>query len=103
MGRAPTITAQTPFSSTLIGRANIVAFRLGEGMATDFLAIIFIIEIILIVTIIPFYIIRRSKVTKDVEPVNQKQYSGIAREPDKLSEPNEDAIRELEKLIDKLS
>jgi len=34
---------------------------------------------------------------------SQQQYSGIAREPEKLSEPSEDAIKELEKLIQKIN
>ena len=34
---------------------------------------------------------------------NSEEYSGIARQPEKLSEPSEEAIKELEKLIDKLS
>tara|TARA_B100000900_G_scaffold111023_1_gene92771 strand:+ start:304 stop:447 length:144 start_codon:yes stop_codon:yes gene_type:complete len=34
---------------------------------------------------------------------SHKQYSGIARKPEKLSEPSEDAIKELEKLIQKIN
>ncbi len=34
---------------------------------------------------------------------SQQQYSGTAREPEKLSEPSENAIKELEKLIQKIN
>ena len=32
-----------------------------------------------------------------------KQYSGSAKQPEKLSEPSDEAIKELEKLIEKIS
>ena len=32
-----------------------------------------------------------------------RQYSGSAKQPEKLSEPSDDAIKELEKLIEKIS
>ena len=46
---------------------------------------------------------------KDIGPIGDKisnadeQYSGSAKEPEKLSEPSDDAIKELEKLIRDIS
>jgi len=56
------------------------------------------IILILIALLISYYIIV-IKLGNDKKLSNsQQQYSGIAREPEKLSEPSEDAIKELEKL-----
>ena len=33
----------------------------------------------------------------------EKHYSGSAKQPEKLSEPSDDAIKELEKLIEKIN
>jgi len=61
------------------------------------------IILILIALLISYYIMviklgNNKKLSK-----SQQQYSGIAREPEKLSEPSEDAIKELEKLIQKIN
>ena len=64
---------------------------------------IFGIILILIALLISYYIIV-IKLGNDKKLSNsQQQYSGIAREPEKLSEPSEDAIKELEKLIQKIN
>ena len=61
------------------------------------------IILILIALLISYYIIV-IKLGNDKKLSNsQQQYSGIAREPEKLSEPSEDAIKELEKLIQKIN
>ena len=61
------------------------------------------IILILIALLISYYIII-IKLGNDKRLSNsQQQYSGIAREPEKLSEPSEDAIKELEKLIQKIN
>ncbi len=61
------------------------------------------IILILIALLISYYIIV-IKLGNDKKSSNsQQQYSGIAREPEKLSEPSEDAIKELEKLIQKIN
>ena len=61
------------------------------------------IILILIALLISYYIIV-IKLGNDKKLSNsQQQYSGIAREPEKLSDPSEDAIKELEKLIQKIN
>ena len=61
------------------------------------------IILILIALLISYYIMV-IKLGNDKKLSNsQQQYSGIAREPEKLSEPSEDAIKELEKLIQKIN
>ncbi len=61
------------------------------------------IILILIALLVSYYIIV-IKLGNDKKLSNsQQQYSGIAREPEKLSEPSEDAIKELEKLIQKIN
>ena len=61
------------------------------------------IILILIALLISYYIIV-IKLGNDKKLSNsQQQYSGIAREPEKLSEPSEDAIKELDKLIQKIN
>ena len=61
------------------------------------------IILILIALLISYYILV-IKLGNDKKLSNsQQQYSGIAREPEKLSEPSEDAIKELEKLIQKIN
>ncbi len=61
------------------------------------------IIVILIALLVSYYIIV-IKLGNDKKLSNsQQQYSGIAREPEKLSEPSEDAIKELEKLIQKIN
>ena len=61
------------------------------------------IILILIALLISYYIIV-IKLGNDKKLSNsQQQYSGTAREPEKLSEPSEDAIKELEKLIQKIN
>ena len=61
------------------------------------------IILILIALLISYYIIV-IKLGNDKKLSNsQQQYTGIAREPEKLSESSEDAIKELEKLIQKIN
>ena len=61
------------------------------------------IILILFALLVSYYIIV-IKLGNDKKLSNsQQQYSGIAREPEKLSEPSEDAIKELEKLIQKIN
>jgi len=61
------------------------------------------IILILIALLISYYIIVIKLVNDEKLSNSQQQYSGIAREPEKLSEPSEDAIKELEKLIQKIN
>ena len=49
------------------------------------------------------YYILMIKLSKGANISNEQQYSGSARQPEKLSEPSEEAIKDLEKLIGKLS
>ena len=64
---------------------------------------IFAIILILIALLISYYIIVIKLGNDKKLSYSQQQYSGIAREPEKLSEPSEDAIKELEKLIQKIN
>ena len=61
------------------------------------------IILILIALLISYYIIVIKLENDEKLSNSQQQYSGIAREPEKLSEPSEDAIKELEKLIQKIN
>ena len=61
------------------------------------------IILILIALLISYYIIVIKLGNDKKLSYSQQQYSGIAREPEKLSEPSEDAIKELEKLIQKIN
>ncbi len=61
------------------------------------------IILILIALLISYYIIVIKLGNDEKLSNSQQQYSGIAREPEKLSEPSEDAIKELEKLIQKIN
>ena len=61
------------------------------------------IILILIALLISYYIIVIKLGNGKKLSNSQQQYSGIAREPEKLSEPSEDAIKELEKLIQKIN
>ena len=61
------------------------------------------IILILIALLISYYIIVIKLGNHKKLSNSQQQYSGIAREPEKLSEPSEDAIKELEKLIQKIN
>ena len=61
------------------------------------------IILILIALLISYYIMVIKLGNNKKLSESQQQYSGIAREPEKLSEPSEDAIKELEKLIQKIN
>tara|TARA_B100000902_G_scaffold96503_1_gene99180 strand:+ start:212 stop:451 length:240 start_codon:yes stop_codon:yes gene_type:complete len=74
-------------------------FNLGEVMSIDFLVGLLLVIIALIMS----YYILMIKLSNDENISNEKQYSGSARQPEKLSEPSEEAIKDLEKLIGKLS
>ena len=69
-------------------------------MSIDIIVGIFLI----IIAILMYYylsiskLVRRDKISNDDE-----QYSGSAKQPEKLSEPSDDAIKELEKLIRDIS
>jgi|TARA_B100000965_G_scaffold375739_1_gene368407 hypothetical protein len=78
---------------------NQFEFNLGEIMSIDLLVGILLVIIALIMS----YYILMIKIRRGENISNSEEYSGIARQPEKLSEPSEEAIKELEKLIDKLS
>ena len=50
-----------------------------------------------------YYLILTKLVRSDNISETDKLYSGSAKQPEKLSEPSDDAIKELEKLIEKIS
>lgn len=69
-------------------------------MSIDIIVGIFLIIIAILMS---YYLtvsklVRRDKISNDDE-----QYSGSAKQPEKLSEPSDDAIKELEKLIRDIS
>tara|TARA_Y100000766_G_scaffold273808_1_gene275096 strand:+ start:1855 stop:2094 length:240 start_codon:yes stop_codon:yes gene_type:complete len=78
---------------------NQFEFNLGVIMSIDLLVGILLVIIALIMS----YYILMIKIRRGENISNSEEYSGIARQPEKLSEPSEEAIKELEKLIDKLS
>jgi len=61
------------------------------------------IMLILIALLISYYIMVIKLGNDKQLSKSHKQYSGIARKPEKLCEPSEDAIKELEKLIQKIN
>jgi len=69
-------------------------------MSIDIIVGIFLIIIAILMSyyLIMTKLVRGDKISNAVE-----QYSGSAKEPDKLSEPSDDAIKELEKLIRDIS
>lgn len=69
-------------------------------MSIDIIVGIFLIIIAILMSyyLIISKLVRRDKISNDDE-----QYSGSAKQPEKLSEPSDDAIRELEKLIRDIS
>ena len=69
-------------------------------MSIDILVAIFLIIIALLMS---YYLIVTKLVRSDNISETDKQYSGSAKQPEKLSEPSDDAIKELEKLIEKIS
>ena len=59
---------------------------------------------LILIALLMFYYLIVSKLMRSDNTSNiDKQYSGSAKQPDKLSEPSDDAIKELEKLIEKIS
>ena len=50
-----------------------------------------------------YYLIISKLVRRDKISNADEQYSGSAKQPEKLSEPSDDAIKELEKLIRDIS
>ncbi len=50
-----------------------------------------------------YYLIVSKLMRRDNISNFDRQYSGSAKQPEKLSEPSDDAIKELEKLIEKIS
>jgi hypothetical protein len=69
-------------------------------MSIDIIVGIFLIIIAILMSyyLIISKLVRRDKISNDDE-----QYSGSAKQPEKLSEPSDDAIKELEKLIRDIS
>jgi len=59
--------------------------------------------LIIIAILMSYYLIMTKLVRGDKISNADEQYSGSAKEPDKLSEPSDDAIKELEKLIRDIS
>ena len=69
-------------------------------MSIDIIVGIFLI----IFAMLMFYYLIISKLVRDDKISNtDEQYSGSAKQPEKLSEPSDDAIKELEKLIRDIS
>ena len=59
---------------------------------------------LILIALLMFYYLIVSKLMRSDNTSNiDKQYSGSAKQPDKLSEPSDDAIKELEKLIEKIN
>ena len=65
-------------------------------MSIDIIVGIFLI---IIAILMAYYLIISKLVRRDKISNDDEQYSGSAKQPEKLSEPNDDAIKELEKLI----
>lgn len=59
--------------------------------------------LILIALLMSYYLIVSKLMRRDNNSNFDRQYSGSAKQPEKLSEPSDDAIKELEKLIEKIS
>tara|TARA_B110000008_G_scaffold217936_1_gene217633 strand:- start:293 stop:502 length:210 start_codon:yes stop_codon:yes gene_type:complete len=59
--------------------------------------------LILIASLMSYYLISSKLMRSDNISNIDKQYSGSAKQPEKLSEPSDEAIKELEKLIEKIS
>tara|TARA_B100000900_G_scaffold411658_1_gene431776 strand:- start:3039 stop:3245 length:207 start_codon:yes stop_codon:yes gene_type:complete len=59
--------------------------------------------LLILIAIIMIYYIAIVKLGRNKEVFDSNPYSGVAREPEKLSEANEEAIKELEKLIRKIN
>ena len=59
--------------------------------------------LIIIAILMSYYLIMTKLVRGDKISNADEQYSGSAKEPEKLSEPSDDAIKELEKLIKDIS
>ncbi|MAD72409.1 MAG: hypothetical protein CL973_01265 [Euryarchaeota archaeon] len=69
-------------------------------MSVDIIVGIFLIIIAILMS---YYLIISKLVRRDKISNNDEQYSGSAKQPEKLSEPSDDAIKELEKLIRDIS
>jgi hypothetical protein len=69
-------------------------------MSIDIIVGIFLIIIAILMS---YYLIMTKLLRGDKISNADEQYSGSAKEPDKLSEPSDDAIKELEKLIRDIS
>ena len=69
-------------------------------MSIDIIVGIFLIIIAILMS---YYLIISKLVRRDKISNNDEQYSGSAKQPEKLSEPSDDAIKELEKLIRDIS
>jgi hypothetical protein len=61
------------------------------------------ISLIIIAILMSYYLIISKLVRRDKISNDDEQYSGSAKQPEKLSEPSDDAIKELEKLIRDIS
>ena len=59
--------------------------------------------LILIALLMSYYLIVSKLMRRDNISNFDRQYSESAKQPEKLSEPSDDAIKELEKLIEKIS
>ena len=68
-------------------------------MSIDIIVGIFLIIIAILMS---YYLIVTKLVRSDNISETDKLYSGSAKQPEKLSEPSDDAIKELEKLIEKI-
>ena len=69
-------------------------------MSIDIIVGIFLIIIAILMS---YYLIISKLVRRDKISNVDEQYSGSAKQPEKLSEPSDDAIKELEKLIRDIS
>ena len=69
-------------------------------MSIDIIVGVFLIIIAMLMS---YYLIVNKLVRGDKISNTDEQYSGSAKQPEKLSEPSDDAIKELEKLIEKIS
>ena len=69
-------------------------------MSIDIIVGIFLIIIAMLMS---YYLIVSKLVRGGKISNTDEQYSGSAKQPEKLSEPSEEAIKDLEKLIGKLS
>ena len=69
-------------------------------MSIDIIVGIFLIIIAILMS---YYLTVSKLVRRDKISNSDEQYSGSAKQPEKLSEPSDDAIKELEKLIRDIS